>query len=236
MRSVKEVIRDALSEGRSKLLEHEAIELVKHYGIPVPNTIFVKNAKEAYDVADSIGYPIVVKVVSPDIVHKSDVGGVSLGLKSKEEVLQAIKEMQRNISIKAQGAKILGYIMYHMAPPGTEVIVGGTRDPVFGAVIMFGLGGIFVEVLKDVSFRVAPITVDEALEMINEIRCKRILEGYRGQQGVNKKALADIIVKISQLMLEIEEIDSIDLNPVIAYPSGAVVVDVRVILRKSQQL
>ena len=228
----KEIIRRALSEDRLKLLEHEAFELVKHYEIPVPEVYLVKTPKEAYDLADSIGYPIVLKVVSPDITHKSDVGGVRLHLNSREEVARAVNEMLKTVSVKAPHARIVGIIMYREASQGTEVIVGGLRDDVFGAAVMFGLGGVFVEVLKDVSFRVAPVSYEEAFEMINEIRSRQILEGYRGQKPVDKSAIADIIVKTSKLMLENEEIESIDLNPVMAYESGAMVVDARVILRK----
>jgi acyl-CoA synthetase (NDP forming) len=232
LRSPKETIKKALSEDRLKLLEHEAFELVKYYEIPAPEVVLVKTPKEAYDLADSIGYPIALKIVSPDIIHKSDVGGVKLNLKSREEVARAVNEMLKTVSMKAPNARIVGVIMYPMAPQGVEVIVGGVRDSVFDAAVMFGLGGVFVEVFRDVSFRIAPVSFEDALEMISEIKSSQILEGYRGGEPVDKKALADIIVKTSRLLVENEEIESIDLNPVMAYPHGAKVVDVRVILRK----
>jgi len=232
LKSPREIIERALSEDRLKLLEHEAFELAKYYGIPVPEVVLVKTPKEAYDIADSIGYPIALKIVSPDIVHKSDVGGVRLHLYSRENVARAVNEMLKTVSARALHARIVGVIMYREVPQGTEVIVGGLRDSVFGVAIMFGLGGVFVEVFKDVSFRIAPVNFEDALEMINEIKSRQILEGYRGNKPVDKKALADIIVKTSRLMLENKEIESIDLNPVMAYPNGAEVVDVRVILRK----
>ncbi len=232
MSSPREIIKRALNEDRLKLLEHEAFELAKYYELPVPEVVLVKTPKEAYDIADSIGYPIALKIVSPDIVHKSDVGGVKLHLYSREEVARAVNEMLKTVSTRAPHARIVGVIIYREAPQGTEVIVGGLRDNIFGAAVMFGLGGIFVEVFKDVSFRIAPVSFEDALEMINEIKSRQILEGYRGNKPVDKKALADIIVKTSKLMLENEEIESIDLNPVMAYPNGAEVVDVRVILRK----
>lgn len=232
MKSPREIIERAFSEDRLKLLEHEAFELAKYYGIPVPEVVLVKTPKEAYDIADSIGYPIALKIVSPDIVHKSDVGGVRLHLYSRENVARAVNEMLKTVSARALHARIVGVIMYREVPQGTEVIVGGLRDSVFGVAIMFGLGGVFVEVFKDVSFRIAPVNFEDALEMINEIKSRQILEGYRGNKPVDKKALADIIVKTSRLMLENKEIESIDLNPVMAYPNGAEVVDVRVILRK----
>jgi acetyl-CoA synthetase (ADP-forming) len=233
MKSPKEIIRNALRENRHKLLEHEAFELIKYYGIPIPDkVVLVRSSREAYELADTIGYPIAVKIISPDIIHKSDVGGVKLGLMSKEEVIYGIEEMLKTVSARAPHARITGVLMYHMAPPGLEVIVGGIRDSVFGAAVMFGLGGAFVEVFRDVSFRIAPVNMDDAFEMINEIRFSKILDGYRGQEPVNKSVIAEIIVKTSKLIEENEEIASIDLNPVIVYSSEAKVVDVRVILSK----
>uniref|UniRef100_A0A7C5YYN3 Acetyl-CoA synthetase n=1 Tax=Ignisphaera aggregans TaxID=334771 RepID=A0A7C5YYN3_9CREN len=236
MRSPKEIIRSALKEKRYKLLENEAFELVKYYGIPIPEAILVRSPREAYELADTVGYPIVLKIVSQDIIHKSDVGGVKLGLMSKEEVACGIEEMLKTVSARVPHARITGVLMYRMAPPGLEVIVGGIRDSVFGAAVMFGLGGVFVEVLRDVSFRIAPVNMDDAFEMINEIKSSKILDGYRGQEPVNKYAIAEIIVKMSKLMLENEEVDSIDLNPVIVYSNEAKVVDVRVILSKNALL
>lgn len=230
----RDIIKQALSENRIKLLEHEAFELAKYYGIPTPNAVLVKSPEEAYRLADEIGYPIALKIVSPDITHKSDVGGVKLGIMNKEEAARAVEEILKNVSTNAPRAKVAGVIMYKMAPQGLEVIVGGIRDGVFGAAIMFGLGGIFVEVLKDVSFRISPISFGEAMEMIEEIKSSKILNGFRGQPPVDKNAIADIIVKTSKLLAENEEIESIDLNPVIVYPQGAVAVDVRVILSKGR--
>jgi len=227
----KDVIRHALSENRTKLLEHEAFEFASYYGIPTPRAVLVRSPKEAYEVADELGYPIVVKIVSPDISHKSDVGGVRLGLMSREEAAKAVEEMLKVVPAKAPGARIIGALMYKMAPQGLEVIIGGVRDDIFGAAVMFGLGGIFVEVLRDVSFRIAPISRDEALEMINELKSAIILDGFRAQPPVDKEALADMIFRTSKLLQENEEIESIDLNPVIAYPKGAIAVDVRIILK-----
>ncbi|MEM1695529.1 MAG: acetate--CoA ligase family protein [Desulfurococcaceae archaeon] len=228
----REIIRKAIQEDRAKLLEHEAFELATYYGIRTPKAYLVKSPLEAYQLADTVGYPIALKIVSPDITHKSDVGGVKLGLMSKEEVARALEEMLTLVSQRAPHARIEGVLMYNMAPPGLEVIVGGVRDNVFGPAVMFGLGGIFVEVLRDVSFRITPITYEDALEMIEEIKSASILNGYRGQPPVDKHAIADIIVKTSKLLDENPEIESIDLNPVIAYPKGAIAVDVRVIISK----
>ncbi|MCY0868048.1 MAG: acetate--CoA ligase family protein [Desulfurococcus sp.] len=226
----REIIASALKEGRIKLLEHEAFQLVKYYGIPSPEVVVVKSPEEARELADRVGYPVALKIVSPDITHKSDVGGVKLGLKNAEETARAVDEMLKTVKSRAPNARIVGVLMYNMAPQGLEVIVGGVRDGIFGPVIMFGLGGIFVEVLKDVSFRITPITLNDALDMLSEVKSAKILEGYRGQPAIDKKAIADIIVKTARLMEENPEIESIDLNPVMAYSKGAIAVDARVIL------
>jgi len=228
----REIIENALNEGRTKLLEHEAFQVIKYYGINSPDVVVVRNGEEAKSLADKIGYPVALKIVSPDISHKSDVGGVKLNLKSPEEVGRAVDEMLKTVRSKAPNARLVGVLMYRMAPQGLEVIIGGVRDGIFGPVVMFGLGGIFVEVLKDVSFRVSPIRMEDALEMIREIKSYKILEGYRGQPPVNKEAIAEMIVKTSKLLEENPEIESIDLNPVMAYPDSAMAVDARIILKK----
>jgi len=228
----REIIKSALNEGRTKLLEHEAFQVIKYYGINSPDVVVVRNGEEAKSLADKIGYPVALKIVSPDISHKSDVGGVKLNLKSPEEVGRAVDEMFETVQTKAPNARLVGVLMYRMAPQGLEVIVGGVRDGIFGPVVMFGLGGIFVEVMKDVSFRVSPIRMEDALEMLREIKSYNVLEGYRGQPPVNMNAIAEIIVKTSKLLEENPEIESIDLNPVMAYTDSAMVVDARIILKK----
>jgi acetyl-CoA synthetase (ADP-forming) len=228
----REIIKNALNEGRTKLLEHEAFQVIKYYGINSPDVVVVRNGEEAKSLADKIGYPVALKIVSPDISHKSDVGGVKLNLRSPEEVGRAVDEMLKTVKTKAPNARLVGVLMYRMAPQGLEVIVGGVRDGIFGPVVMFGLGGIFVEVLKDVSFRVSPIRMEDAMEMLREIKSYKVLEGYRGQPPVNKDAIAEIIVKTSMLLEENPEIESIDLNPVMAYPDSAMAVDARIILKK----
>lgn len=221
----------AINENRSKLLEHEAYGLVKAYGIPVPEVGLAKTPEEAGDIAEKIGYPVVLKIVSPDITHKSDVGGVIVELIDKKSVIEGASKIFENVSRRAPSARIAGILVQKMVPYGLEVIVGGLRDNVFGAVVMFGLGGIFVEVLKDVSFRIAPVNYSDALEMINEIKSHKILEGYRNQPQVSKNALVDIIVGVSRLLIENPEIESIDLNPIMAFPDKAIVADARVIVR-----
>ncbi len=175
---------------------------------------------------------MVLKIVSPDIVHKSDVGGVVLNLKSDEEVREAFRKIMNNVKNAAPNAKIVGILIQEMVPDGLEVIVGATRDPSFGPIIMFGLGGIFVEVLKDVSFRIAPLSPRDADEMVREIKSYRILEGYRGMPPRDIEAIKDIILKVSKLMLEVAEIKELDLNPVMLYAKGegARIADARMIL------
>ncbi len=228
----REIILNALKEGRKKLLEHEALEVIKAYGAPIAEAALAKTPEEAGEIAEKIGFPVVLKIVSPDISHKSDVGGVIVGVDSKEKAIEAAKKIIENVSKNMPNARISGILVQKMAKKGLEVIVGGLRDNIFGPVVMFGLGGIFVEVLKDVSFRVAPITYEDAYEMMKEIKSAKLLEGYRGQPPVDKKALADIIIAVAKLLENNPEVDSVDLNPVIAYPDGAVVVDARVILKQ----
>ncbi|MEZ0394355.1 MAG: acetate--CoA ligase family protein [Desulfurococcaceae archaeon] len=226
----RDIISRALQEGRTKLLEDEALELIRLYGGDVAPFGVAKGPEDAAKVAKDVGFPVVVKVISPDISHKSDVGGVVLNLRSEEDVRKAVEGMLRNVPQRAKGARIVGVLVQKMAKPGLEVIVGSMRDPVFGPVLMFGLGGIFVEVLRDVSFRVAPVTMEDAIEMLGEIKSSKILDGYRGMPAIDKRAIAKIIVALSKLMEENDEIASVDLNPIEAYPDGAVVVDARVIL------
>ncbi|WP_272985223.1 acetate--CoA ligase family protein [Fervidicoccus fontis] len=228
---IKKIVENAKSSGRKKLLEHESLAVLEAYNIPVAPYFFAKDENEAQRNIDKIGFPVVVKIVSPDIVHKSDVGGVIVNVNSKDELVNAIKSIRANVQKNAPTAEVTGFLVQKMMPKGgLEVIVGGIRDPVFDATVMFGLGGIFVEVLKDVSFRIAPITKEEALEMINEIKARKILEGYRGEAPRDKEAIADIIVKVSKLLYENQELKEMDVNPVIVYEKGAYAVDARFIL------
>lgn len=229
--SVNNIIAEARKEGRKKLLEHESMVLLEAYGIPLAPYFFIKNESEVELAVKKVGFPAVLKVVSPDIVHKSDVGGVIIGINDVSAMKEAIGKIKENVKRNQPDAKIVGFLAQKMLPKGgVEVIVGGIRDPVFDATIMFGLGGIFVEIFRDVSFRIAPITENEALEMINEIKSRKLLEGYRGDTPKDKKALAEIIVKAGKLLYEIKEIKEMDINPVIAYDKGAYAVDARFIL------
>ncbi len=228
-----EIIEAARKEGRRKLLEHEAMELVKLYGVPVPEFSLARSPEEAVAAAKRIGFPVVLKIVSPDVVHKSDVGGVLLGLESEEQVYEGYKRVIDNVQRSMPKARIVGVLVHRMAPKGVEVIVGATRDPVFGPVVMFGLGGVFVEVLRDVSFRVAPVSEEDAEEMLREVKGYKILRGYRGTPPRDLAALKKIIVAVSNLMMDLEDVAELDLNPVMSYEEGkgAIAVDARVILK-----
>jgi len=173
---------------------------------------------------------VVIKIVSPDIIHKFDVGGVVLNLKSSEEVKEACNRMLMNVKKHKPDAKIVGILVQEMIPPSTEIIVGATKDPQFGPALMFGLGGIFVEVLKDVSFRIAPITRSDAKEMITEVKGYPVLKGYRGQPPADINAIVEILLNTSRLVMDYPEIKELDLNPILVYEKGAKTVDARIIL------
>ncbi len=228
----RRIVEEALREGRRKLLEHEAYRLLESYGLPVPKYGLARSPEEAVEIANHIGYPVVLKVVSPDIIHKSDVGGVVVNVRSEEEVLEAYTRIVENVKKRAPDARLYGILVQQMVPEGVEVIVGGTRDPIFGPVVMFGLGGIFVELLKDVSFRVVPLTEDDVDEMMREIKGYAVLKGFRGSPPRDLAALKRIVLGVARIMEELEEVREIDLNPIMSYPEGqgAAIADARVIV------
>jgi acyl-CoA synthetase (NDP forming) len=230
MEATSQTLRKIIEEGRKNLLEPEAKTVCVEYGIPVTKFKVAKNEAEAVKFAETIGYPVVLKIVSPDIIHKSDVGGVIVGLKNAQEVRNAYKQILENVKKHKADAKIVGVLVQEMAPSSTEVIVGAIKDPQFGPALMFGLGGIFVEVLKDVTFRVAPITVDEAREMITEVKAYPLLKGYRNQPPADIEAIVQILLNASRLVMDHQEIKELDLNPIMVYEKGAKTVDARIIL------
>jgi acetyl-CoA synthetase (ADP-forming) len=229
---VRRIIEEAAEEERN-LLEPEAYQILENYGISVPEYDIASAKEEALEQSARIGFPVVLKVVSPLIGHKSDAGGVVLDLSSDNEVEEAFQELETRVGAKKPGSDVRGILVAKMMPPGTEVIVGMTRDPQFGPTILFGLGGIFVEVLKDVSYRVAPVSEKEAERMIRDIKGYPLLKGARKTEPVDLKALTDLIVKISRLSIEIPEIEELDLNPVLAYGKGVYAVDARIVLNTS---
>jgi acyl-CoA synthetase (NDP forming) len=226
----KQGIEKVRSEGRTLLTEIESKELLRGGGINIVDTKLAISKEDAANISAELGFPVALKIASPDIVHKSDIGGVKLGLKTVEEVIQAYDDILEVVGQSYPHATIHGISVQKMAPPGLEVIIGVTKDVQFGPVMMFGLGGILVEILKDVSFRVVPLDEKDAREMVREIKGFPLLQGYRGQEPVDVPALENLILKVSNFVERTPEIKEIDLNPVFAYSTGAVAVDARVIL------
>jgi acetate---CoA ligase (ADP-forming) subunit beta len=230
MTQTAKIINQAKKEDRKALLETEAKTICTEYGIPVTKFSLAKNEKEATSQADEIGYPVVLKIVSPDIIHKSDAGGVIVNLKNAQEVAAGYKKIVENVTKFKSDAKIMGVLIQEMAPQSTEVIVGAIKDPQFGQTIMFGLGGIFVELLKDVNFRIAPLTADDAKQMITQLKAYPLLNGYRNTPPADIDALVNILCNTSRLVMDHPEINELDLNPIMAYEKGAKTVDARIIL------
>jgi len=226
---VHQIIGKAKKEKRS-LLETEAKELLKEYGIPIPDFKLIKSEDEIAGLAKEINFPIVMKIVSPDIIHKTDAGGVKVGVKDEEEARMTFQEIVSKAIKYNKKAKISGVIVYPMVPQGTEIIIGMMKDSHFGPVIMFGLGGIFVEVLKDISFRILPIEEIDAREMIAEIKGYEILKGARGNPPRDIRAIEEVLMKVSKLTMKNPEINEIDLNPIFVFEKGIQVVDARMIL------
>jgi acyl-CoA synthetase (NDP forming) len=217
-------------KSQNLLTEVESKVLLKKAGIPVVEAKLARSKKEAISISNEMGFPVVLKISSPDVVHKSDTGGVKLGLANAAQVGKAYSEIISSVKQAYPKAQIEGVSVQPMAPPGVEVIVGMSKDSQFGPVLMFGLGGILVEVLKDVSFRIVPVTARDARAMIREIKGFPVLEGYRGQEPASIPALEKLIVKVSQFVEKKPQIKELDLNPIFAYPDKAVAVDARIIL------
>jgi len=228
--AISKIFKVAQDEGRNFLYEHEAKNLCSHYGMPITAIKIATTEDEAVKYSDEIGYPIVLKIVSPQVLHKSDSGGVLININNAEEVRAGYNKILTNVKKHVPEAVITGILVQEMAPSGTEVIVGSTKDPTFGNTLMFGLGGIFVEVLKDVSFRIVPIQKIDASEMIKEIKAYKILEGVRGMPPADQEMLVKILMATSKMLEECSEIKELDMNPIIVYEKGARVVDARIIL------
>ena len=219
-----------MTKGQNALTEVESKELLKRAGIPVVATKLARSKREALSISKEMGFPVVLKICSHDVVHKTDSGGVRLGLANAAQVGRAYSEIASSVTQAYPEARIQGVSVQPMAPPAVEVIVGMSKDSQFGPVLMFGLGGILVEVLKDVSFRIVPVSERDVGEMVREIKGYPILKGYRGQKPASIPALEKLIVKVSQFVEKNPQIEELDLNPVFAYPDKAVAVDARIIL------
>lgn len=225
------VLRAARAAGRTTLTAPEGRLLADAYGIPTPAEGLAETADEAVALAARIGGPVALKIVSPDIPHKTDAGGVRVGLSSAAEVREAFPALVRNATAYAPEARVEGVLVQRMAPEGgLEVLVGAVTDPTFGKVVAFGLGGVLVETLKDVTFRLAPASTEDAESMLDGIRAAEVLRGVRGGPAVDRAALADLIVRVSRLAADFPEVAEIDLNPVFASPDGVLAADVRIVL------
>jgi acetate---CoA ligase (ADP-forming) subunit beta len=224
------VVKEIKTSGSRVLTEIEAKSIIRDAGICVTDTRLAADIKEALKICKETGFPVVLKIASPDITHKTDAGGVKTGLKDTREVKQAWENIIASVKAKYPNAKIEGVSVQEMARPGVEIIIGMFKDPQFGPVIMFGLGGIFVEVLKDVAFRLIPIVKRDAEEMIEEIKGKALLNGYRGQEPAGREALIETLLKVSSLIEKMPEIKELDINPVFAYKESILAVDARIVL------
>ena len=228
--TVRNIIDKAKAEGRTALTAPEGKLVCDAYGIPVPQEGVAKSAGEAARLAREMGFPVVLKIVSPEILHKTEAGGVLVGLASASDVEQGFKTIMDNARKYNDKANLVGVQVQQMLTGGHEVIVGAVTDPSFGKLVAFGLGGILVEVLKDVTFRLAPLTTDEALGMLDSIEAKDVLKGVRGEPPVNREALALILSHVGALVTDFPQISELDLNPVFATPKGAIAADVRIVI------
>ncbi|MGW8251309.1 MAG: acetate--CoA ligase family protein, partial [Anaerolineales bacterium] len=231
--SVRELIERVKSEDRVSIGDFEARTILEAYGMKIPQSEIADTPEKAIEVANRIGYPVVLKIASPDILHKTDVGGVKVGLENADDVRDAFELMVYRAQRYVPEARVLGCLVQQMVPAGgVEVLVGMNRDPQFGPLVTFGLGGIYVETLKDVTFRVAPFSPEEAENMLDEIRAHAILDGVRGKPAMDKQAIVDTLLRIGQLVQDFPQIAELDINPLMVYPrdQGAIAIDMRLIL------
>ncbi len=230
---VKNIIENAREKGMHTL-GLESLDILKAYGIPTVGTAITKTTEETVKAAEEIGYPLVMKIVSPQISHKSDVGGIKLNLNNAQEVKEAYEDMMENIPLKEPEADLEGVQLQKMLSGGTEVIIGMVQDPTFGSMLMFGLGGIYVEVLEDVKFAIAPVNEGEAKDMIRQIKTHELLEGTRGDKPKDVDSIADIILRISQLVTDFPEINEFEINPLMVFDEGdgSLAVDMRLMLKE----
>lgn len=229
-KAIDRIVKEALSLEKRVLTEPEAKEILSFSSISVPKHSLVKDVTGAIEAAETIGYPVVLKVVSPDITHKSDVGGVILGVKDSQELIERWSQIILCVADENPVAVIEGFLVEEMVPRGAEVIIGAVKDEQFGTYVMFGIGGIAVELVKDVSFRLGPVTRDEAFEMISEVKGYPLLTGFRGSGLKDLGAIADCIVKLSKIVDETDGLKELEINPLMVYGHGAIAVDARAVL------
>ena len=224
------IVPRARAEGRALLSEVEAKAMLAEFGVAVTDTRLASSVDEAAAIAAELGYPVALKVVADEITHKTDVGGVELGIADADELRAAARRIHEAVAAAAPGVAPAGLSVQPMAAPGTEVILGITQDQQFGPVLMFGLGGVFVEVLKDVAFRVVPLEPRDASEMIREIQGFPVLEGFRGAEPADLAAIERMLLQLSEFAEAHPEVAELDLNPVFARADGAIAVDARIVL------
>jgi acyl-CoA synthetase (NDP forming) len=228
MSGIKEILTIIQSEQRKAVLEHEAKMILRKMGIIVPPSTLVKTKEEAIEAAGKFGYPVVMKLMSVEVIHKTDYDAVVINLRSEEEVKSTFDDFMNRFS----SVDVAGVLVEKMVSKGLELIIGTNTDPTFGPVILFGVGGVMVEAIKDVVFRLCPTTQPQALQAIEEIKARILLDGFRGMPKVNKEELSNLIVKLSELAWEYKEhIAEMDINPIIANEDGLFPVDARIILK-----
>jgi acetyltransferase len=234
--TVKQVFERVRSEGRLTLGDAESREIMEAYGLHIPQSILARTADEAVDAAESIGYPVVMKIASPDILHKSDIGGVRINVRDADQVRDLFDLLIYRAQRYMADATVWGVLVQEMVAKGKETIIGVNRDPQFGPLLMFGLGGIYVEVLKDVTFRIAPIARPEAEAMIGEIRTHNLLRGVRGERPSDLEAVSETLLRVSQLVTDFPEVVEMDINPLVVLEEGkgAIAVDMRFVLREKE--
>ncbi len=226
--NISEVLSNKIESNQTVLTEFESKELLQEIGISIPSQRLTTSIDETISAAEEIGFPLVLKLIAEDIVHKSDTGAVKLNIKDKHELEAAYKDL---MNLPSQKEKKIS-VQKMADEPITELIIGMTTDAQFGPALMFGIGGILVELLEDVSFRIAPITEYDAKEMIHEIKGFPILDGYRGKPKADIDAIVNVLLKVSDFVIKHEEINEMDLNPVFIYEKGLICVDARIILKK----
>jgi len=226
----QEIINKCVSDGDAVIPELEAQAICRNFNISCPPTTLVTNKAQCLSVAQEMGYPVVIKIFSRQIVHKSDVGGVITGVQDTEQLNMAFDQLMDNVKTHAPAAEVGGVIVQKQMPKGVEVVVGGLKNDQFGPVVMFGLGGVYVEVFKDVSFRLAPLDKEEAMRQVKETKVYKLLQGVRGEKPCDIDALCEVIVNTGRLLSSFPAIKELDFNPVFCYPDGCTVVDARLVL------
>ncbi len=229
-RLVERMVKEAMSLGKKALTEPESKEVLRACGIPVPMFRMAKDVTGALEAAAEIGYPVALKMVSPDIAHKSDIGGVAVNIKNDREIEEMWSQMILGVAMENPVAVIEGFLVEEMVPAGVEVIAGVINDEQFGPVAMFGTGGVSVELMKDVSFRLSPIDENEALEMMAEVKGYPLLRGFRGRPMMDVEAVARAIVKLVDAVEQTDGLRELEINPLIVYENGVMAVDARAVL------